>query len=93
MPTEDFSLTPRFSPCPVSPSAQPSSSHSFVSEEEESITVSSSCSCQHDPECTVGIVGGSLQAAAVAESEGSVEVRDRLVELQGRNSTLEQEKV
>lgn len=79
---------------------------SFVSEEvSEEYPVNSSCSCQHDP----ALGGGSSTTGAMVEHEqqqpllqeergeretgSSIEVRNRLDELQERNSTLEQEKV
>lgn len=58
--------------------------------EESSVTVTSAaCGCQHDPGCAIGAIGGQLPAG---ENNNSVEVRDRLKELQGRTSMLEQEK-
>lgn len=77
--------------CPsYTPAPQPSS---FVSEEvseESSVTVTSAaCGCQHESGCAIGAIGGQLPAG---ENSNSVEVRDRLTELQGRTSMLEQEK-
>lgn len=71
---------------------------SILSEEvsEESITVEGGvCLCQHREDCLLKECGngvaGPLEVAP--ENAGSVEVRDRLKELQGRVATLEQEKV
>lgn len=58
--------------------------------EESSVTVTSAaCGCQHESGCAIGAIGGQLPAG---ENGNSIEVRDRLKELQGRMSTLEQEK-
>eukprot|EP00752_Nemacystus_decipiens_P007271 g6508.t2 len=74
----------------ISTNGEPSS---FVSEEvseESSVTVTSAaCGCQHEPGCAIG---GQLPGPA-SENNNSVEVWDRLKELQGRTSVLEQEKV
>ena len=60
--------------------------------EESSVTVTSAaCGCQHEPGCAIGAIGGQLTGPA-GENNNSVEVRDRLKELQGRTSMLEQEK-
>lgn len=78
---------------------------SFVSEEvseESSFSVNSSCSCQHDPGLggTTGAMVEHEQQQLVVHEDGgerengsSIEVRNRLDELQERNSALEQEKV
>lgn len=59
--------------------------------EESSVTVTSAaCGCHHQSGCAIGAIGGQLP---VGDNGNSIEVRDRLKELQGRNSTLEQEKV
>lgn len=63
---------------------------------EESITIEGGgCFCQHRDGCSTGergiVLGGQVKQAG--EKGGSVEVRNRLVELQGRVAALEQEKV
>lgn len=75
---------------------QPSTS--IMSEEvsEESVTVGGGiCACEHKEGCAVGearrSIGGQLPPPE--EKGGSVEVRNRLEELQGRVAALEQEKV
>lgn len=61
-----------------------------VSEEVSSVTVTSAaCGCQHELGCSIGAFGGQLPAG---ENGTSIEVSDRLKELQGRTSMLEQEK-
>ena len=77
---------------------------SFVSEEvseESSFSVNSSCSCPHDQ--SLGGITGSIveydhhqqqhEVGGDGETGSSIEVRNRLDELQERNSALEQEKV
>lgn len=78
---------------------------SFVSEEvseESSFSVNSSCSCHHDPGLggtTGAIIEHDHQQQEKQEDGGgvdngsSIEVRNRLDELQERNSALEQDKV
>lgn len=69
---------------------QPSSVVSEEVSEESSVTVTSAaCGCHHQHGCAIGAIGGQMPAG---ENGFSVEVRDRLKELQGRTSTLEQEK-
>ncbi len=50
---------------------------------------SAACGCHHEAGCAIGAIGGQLLAG---DNANSIEVRERLKELQGRTSTLEQEK-
>ncbi|CAM9263839.1 unnamed protein product [Ectocarpus sp. 13 AM-2016] len=63
--------------------------NSVVSEEvseESSVTVTSAaCGCHHQHGCAIGAIGGQMPAG---DNGFSVEVRDRLKELQGRTSFL-----
>lgn len=73
---------------------QPSSFAEEVSEESSVTTTtttvtSAACGCQHEAGCAIGAIGGQLLAG---DNGNSIEVRERLKELQGRTSTLEQEK-
>lgn len=63
-----------------------------VSEEiESSVTVNPGCGCPHEDGCEMAdACDGSMQTASV--NGNSVEMRDRVEELQAKNSTLEQDK-
>ncbi|CAM9164568.1 unnamed protein product, partial [Ectocarpus sp. 6 AP-2014] len=61
---------------------EPSSVVSEEVSEESSVTVTSAaCGCHHQHGCAIGAIGGQMPAG---ENGFSVEVRDRLKELQGR---------
>lgn len=71
--------------------SQPTSVVEEEVSEESSFIVTTNCSCQHQDSCAVATLGGQVQGRV--GSGGSIEVWDRLRELQRRNSELEQEKV
>lgn len=70
-------------------SSQPTSVVEEEVSEESSFIVTRNCTCQHEDGCAVATLGGPVQG----RNGGSIEVWDRLRELQRRNSELEQEKV
>ncbi|CAN0036925.1 unnamed protein product, partial [Ectocarpus sp. 12 AP-2014] len=64
---------------------EPSSVVSEEVSEESSVTVTSAaCGCHHQHGCAIGAIGGQMPAG---DNGFSVEVRDRLKELQGRTTT------
>lgn len=72
-------------------SSQPTSVVEEEVSEESSFIVTTNCTCHHQDGCAIAALGGPVQGRV--GNAGSIEVWDRLGELQRRNSELEQEKV